>query len=373
MNKVLITGSGFYVPPECISNAELVASFNTYVEHYNREHAAAIAAEQMPALRESSEAFIVKASGVEQRYVVDKKNILDPAIMRPILPERDNHSLSLQAEMAVKAAQQALAKAQKQASDVDIVIVACSTLQRAYPGIAMEVQGALGCGGYAYDMLVACSSATFALQAVTNALKVGQGKVGLVICPEISSGHMTFQDRDSHFLFGDASAALVLETPATCQVSHPFEVISTRLQTQFSNNIRNNFGFLNWTWPETAQARDKWFTQQGRVVFKEVVPMAAKMLAQHVQAEGIAPQDLRRVWLHQANKNMNDLIAEKLFGHEVDFDQAPLVLNRYGNTASAGSVICFDHYHDDMKSGDYGLISSFGAGYSIGSVIVRRL
>lgn len=373
MNQVLITGSGAYFPPDCISNAELVASFNSYVASYNQTHAAAILAGEVVELRESSEAFIVKASGVENRHVIDKKHILDPEVMHPLLPERGDQELSLQAEMAVKAAQHALRKAGKQAADVDTVIVSCSTLQRAYPGIAMEVQGALGCGGHAYDMVVACSSATFALQAIANALKVGAGKVALLLSPEISSGHMTFRDRDSHFIFGDACSALVLETPATCQVDKPFEVLSSRLQTQYSNNIRNNFGFLNWTCPETTQARDKWFMQQGRVVFKEVVPMAARFLSQHLAEEHLQPSDVRRLWLHQANKNMNDLIAYKVLGHDASFDQAPLILDRYGNTASAGSVICFDHYHADMNSGDYGLLSSFGAGYSIGSVILRRM
>lgn len=372
MNTVLITGSGVYTPPDCISNAEMVASFNAYVAQYNQTHAAAIEAGEIDALRESSEAFILKASGVEQRYVIDKEHILDPNIMRPLLPERDNLQLSLQAEMAVHAAKQALAKAGKQASDVDMLIVSSSMIQRSYPGIAMEVQHALGCGGYAYDMQVACSSATFGVQAIVNALKTGAAKVALLISPEISSAHMVFRDRDSHFIFGDASAALVLETPATCQVAQPFEITSVRLQTQYSNNIRNNFGFMNSTCPDTMHSRDKWFVQQGRTVFKEVVPMAARMLTQHLQDEQIPLTRLRRLWLHQANRNMNDLIAYKIFGVEATFDQAPLILDRYANTASAGSVICFDHYHQDMNSGDYGLLSSFGAGYSIGSVIMRR-
>ena len=373
MKKVLVSGSGFYVPASSISNAEIVESFNAYVAAFNAKHTAAIEEGTVEALRESSEAFIVKASGVEHRHVIDKKNILDPSLMRPVLVEPDNDTLSLQAFMAVESAKKALTKAGKQACDVDMLVVSCSTLQRAYPGIAMEVQAALGCGGYAFDMNVACSSATFGMQTIVNALKVGAAKVALLISPEICSGHMSFCDRDSHFLFGDASSALVLETPETCQVDKPFEVISIQLQTQYSNNIRNNFGFLNWTCPETMGARDKWFTQKGRTVFKEVIPMASKMLTQHLADEGIAVADVRRLWLHQANKNMNDLISYKILGHDASFDEAPLILNRYGNTASAGSIICFDQYHEDMASGDYGLLSSFGAGYSIGSVILRRL
>ena len=85
MKKVLVTGTGFYVPPEIISNAEIVESFNAYVAKFNAEHAIAISNETMEPLRESSEAFIVKASGVHARHVIDKKNILDPQLMRPVL------------------------------------------------------------------------------------------------------------------------------------------------------------------------------------------------------------------------------------------------------------------------------------------------
>jgi beta-ketodecanoyl-[acyl-carrier-protein] synthase len=373
MKKALLTGTGCYAPPDVISNAELVASFNAYVQQFNDTHAAAIASGEMQALRESSVEFIVKASGIKNRHVIDKKHILDPDIMQPILPERENGELSLQAEMAVIAAKEALANAGKRPEDVDILLVSCSNLQRAYPAVSIEVQAALGCSGYAYDMNVACSSATFGLQAAVNALVAGSGKVALVISPEITTGHMNFRDRDSHFIFGDASTALVLETADTCSVEKPFEVVSTRLQTTFSNNIRNNFGFLNWTWPETMHGHDKLFSQQGRQVFKEVVPMAARVLTQHLHEENLTPADLKRLWLHQANRNMNDLIAYKILGHDATQQEAPLVLDEYANTASAGSAICLHYFHDDMDSGDLGLMSSFGAGYSIGSVILRRL
>jgi beta-ketodecanoyl-[acyl-carrier-protein] synthase len=79
---------------------------------------------------------------------------------------------------------------------------------------------------------------------------------------------------------------------------------------------------------------------------------------------------MRRFWLHQANLGMNQLILKKLVGGEAGSEMAPLVLDTYANTSSAGSIIAFHEYHADLKPGDLGVICSFGAGYSIGSVVV---
>ncbi len=371
--NVILSGTGVYAPLEIITNHELVESFNTYVQRYNATHAEQILAGEIMPLKESSDEFIVKASGIKRRHVMDKKGILDPNIMQPIIAERPNDQLSLQAEFAVNAAKIALEKANKKAEEVDMVILAASNFQRAYPAMAIEVQSALGCRGFAYDMNVACSSVTFGWQAAFNALKAGAAKVALVINPEITSAHLNFRDRDSHFIFGDACTAAVLEIQSTCDNHNGFEVVDCELLTSFSNNIRNNAGFLNRTWPTTINAPDKLFNQQGRQVFKEVTPMAAKFILDQLQKNHIKPTEIKRYWLHQANSNMNNFILQKILGEEVSADRAPLILDEYANTASAGSLICFDHYHSDFKKGDLGLMSSFGAGYSIGSIILRKL
>ncbi|MBI2380936.1 MAG: beta-ketoacyl-ACP synthase III [Gammaproteobacteria bacterium] len=371
MHNVVISGSGLYTPPGSISNDELVESFNTYARGYNAEHAEAIAAGAMPALAESSSEFILKASGIKNRHVVDKAGVLDPAIMAPRLAERGNEELSLMAEMAVVAAREALDNAGRQAVDIDLVIVAASNLQRAYPAIAIEVQNALGCGGYAYDMNVACSSATFGLQAAADALRAGSARGVLVINPEICSGHLNFRDRDSHFIFGDACTALVLEREA--DAGRGFRLRASRCKTVFSNNIRNNFGFLNRAHPESRDALDKLFMQQGRKVFKEVCPMVAELILDHLASVGWEAADLKRLWLHQANINMNQLIAHRVLGREPSPEEAPIILDEYANTSSAGSVIAFHRHHADLRSGDKALLCSFGAGYSVGCLLMERL
>ncbi len=372
MHNVVISGTGLFTPANSISNAELVTAFNAYVQQFNADNAAAIERGEIEALSESSEAFIEKASGIKSRYVIDKAGILDPQRMTPRIPERPNEEWSILCEMAVGAAREALQRAGKTAADIDGVILACSNPQRAYPAVAVEVQAALGINGWAYDMNVACSSATFGIQAATNAVQTGQARAILMVNPEICTGHLNFRDRDSHFIFGDAATAVIIERADLATSAYQWDVLGTKLVTQFSNNIRNNFGFLNRCAEEGIGARDKLFVQEGRKVFKDVCPMVAELIAAHLAENQLNVADVKRFWLHQANLNMNLLIARKLLGRDAEPHEAPVILDTYANTSSAGSVIALHKYQDDLPAGALGVLSSFGAGYSIGSVILRK-
>jgi len=372
VHNVVISGTGLYTPANSISNEELVESFNTYVQQFNADNAAAIERGEVQALAESSAAFIEKASGIKSRFVMDKAGILDPQRMKPRLPERSNDEPSILCQMGVAAAEQALARAGRTAADVDAVIVACSNLQRPYPAIAIEVQQALGIAGFGFDMNVACSSATFGIQVACNSVQLGQARSVLVISPEICTGHLNFRDRDSHFIFGDAATAVLVERADLATSAHQFDIVSTKLLTQFSNNIRNNFGFLNRAAEEGIGAPDKLFVQEGRKVFREVCPMVAELIGQHLEENQLDVADVKRFWLHQANLSMNHLIVKRLLGREASVEEAPVILDTYANTSSAGSVIAFHKYQDDLPNGALAILSSFGAGYSIGSVILRK-
>ena len=369
--RPVISATGLYTPPDSISNAELVASFNSYAAGYNALHAATIAEGTVTAIESSNVEFIEKASGIKARYVVDKVGVLDPEVMRPRDLERPNDQISIMAEMGVAAARQALANAGRDVADVDAVLCACASLQRPYPAIAVEIQDALGIDGFGFDMNVACSSATFGIQAAADFIRAGNAKSVLVVSPEITSGHLNWRDRDSHFIFGDVATAVLVEAADIAPPQH-WDILGTKLKTVFSNNIRNNFGFLNRTDPENRDDADKLFIQEGRKVFKEVVPMVAAMIRDELHKLGLQPQQLRRMWLHQANAGMNRMIAQRVLGHEASADESPTILDTYANTSSAGSIIAFHKNNADMATGDAGLICSFGAGYSAGCVFLRK-
>ena len=371
MYNVAITGTGVFTPSAIISNDELVVAFNAYADLWNAENANAIASGKVDAKEHSSSAFIEAASGIEQRYVLDKEGVLDPARMFPHLPARSDDEPGYMAEIGVDAAQKALAQAGRKAADVDLVICAASNMERAYPAIGVEIQQLLGAGGFAFDMNVACSSATFGIQTAADMIRAGSVRSALVINPEICSAHLEWRDRDCHFIFGDVATATLLERDEALDTPH-FKVLSTRCATQFSNNIRNNNGYLRRTHDQMEDRRDMQFMQNGRKVFKEVLPLVSKHIADHMADTGIAPDDLRRLWLHQANKTMNDYIGKKVLGRTPESDEQPNILQDYANTSSAGSIIAFSKHSDDLVAGNKGLICSFGAGYSVGSVVLER-
>ena len=370
--RPVISSTGLFTPEESITNEELVASFNEYVRRHNAANADAIAAGEMEPLAESSVEFIEKASGIKARHVMAKAPVLDPDIMAPRWPQRSNEEVSILAEIGIKAARQALERAGRDPADVDAVLCAASNMERPYPAMAIEIQKELGIDGFGFDMNVACSSATFGIQTAADYIRAGNAKSVLVVSPEITSGHLNWRDRDSHFIFGDVATAVLVEDAAIAPAQH-WDILGTKLKTVFSNNIRNNFGFLNRAYPEDAGGPDKLFVQEGRKVFKEVVPMVAQMICEEAERLDIDPKALRRMWLHQANTGMNRLIAHKVLGHEATEDESPTVLDTYGNTSSAGSIIAFHLHSDDLATGDTGLICSFGAGYSAGTVFVRKV
>jgi beta-ketodecanoyl-[acyl-carrier-protein] synthase len=370
-STAVIAATGLFTPEQSISNAELVEAYNAWAELENARNADEIAAGTREPLTPSSVEFIEKASGIKSRFVLDKTGVLDPERMVPHLPERSNDELSIMAEMAVAAARQAIAAWGKPVSEIGAVLCAASNMPRPYPALSIEVQQALGIEGFAFDMNVACSSATFGLKTAADFIASGSVKAVLMVNPEVCSAHLNFKDRDSHFIFGDVATAVIVES-ADQAGPGGWDILGTRLKTVFSNNIRNNFGFLNNAAPEGIGKPDKMFVQQGRRVFKDVVPMVSDMILSHANDLGLEPSGLKRLWLHQANINMNEMIGRKVLGRDPEPSENVIILDDYANTSSAGSVIAFHLHHENMAAGDVGLICSFGAGYSAGTVFVRK-
>ncbi|MDG6098304.1 beta-ketoacyl-ACP synthase III [Alteromonas sp. ZYF713] len=370
--NVVLSGVGLWTPPYKITNQELVESYNAWAEAYNQTHQAEIEAGELTAKPFSSAEFIEKASGIKSRYIYRKEGALDIERMRPEIPERGEDELSNQAEIAIEAAKLAMADANKTADEIDAVIVSCAYTQRSYPAIAIEVQNELGIDGFGFDMLVACSAATFGMHRAWEMIASGNAKCVLVINPELVSPQVNYTDRDSHFIFGDVATATILETAETVNTDTAFDILSTKAKTVYSNNIRSNFGYMSRANDVDPFGPDKLFHQAGRRVFKEVCPMAAEHIASHLGQHELTADNVNRWWLHQANINMNTLICKKLLGRDANSEEAPIVLDEYANTASAGSIIAFALHHQDLASQDVGVICSFGAGYSIGSLVVRK-
>lgn len=371
MKNVVISGSGLFTPAHSISNDELVLSYNRYVDQFNTEHAAAIAAGELTALDYSSSEFIEKASGIKARHVLYKDGILDPEVMHPVFSKRGEEQIPEMVEMAIVAAKQALAQANKTAADIDLIICAASNMQRPYPALSIELQQQLGATGYAFDMNVACSSATFAISNAVNAIRGGTAKTVLVVNPEFASPQVDYRSRDSHFIFGDVCTATIIEAEESCSSTQAFRILGMRLKTEFSNNIRCDIGYTEHCFSE-PDPKVPFFKQQGRKVFKELLPIVADVILAEMAAQQLPPEQVKRLWLHQANINMNIFAARKILGREPLPKEAPLVLDTYANTASAGSIIAFHKYQQGLLAGDKAILCSFGAGYSVGCLVLEK-
>ena len=374
MQRVIISGIGVEIPESTITNEELVASFNEWIDLQNAERSA----KGEPLLAKSNTDFIDYASGVKNRHLHTRDGILDVERMAPRIPPRGDDELSVMAEFGVVSARRALEHAGvSDPSSVDMVICAASHQQRPYPAVAVEIQKALGASGAAFDMSLGCSSAAAGLHIATNLVRSGAQKRVLVVTPEIITAHLNFRDRQTHFIFGDAAATMVVEAIGEGDVrSGRFEVMDTRSWTQFSNNIRSNFGFLIRSGQDDTSVvnmEGNMIKQVGNKVFKEVTVAAHKFIASFLSDHDMTVEDVRRYWLHQANGRMNAMIMKLTLGHEADADRAPMVLEKLGNTAAAGAVVALKQYHEDMKPGEFGLLCAFGAGYSIGGALLKKM
>ncbi len=352
--SVSITGAGWHVPPHEVSNEELCEAFNS------------AARETDPDAQPSSPEFIFKVSGIRSRHLWDKEGVLDQARMCPNIPDRPDDELSVQAEFALVAARRALEEAGRKGEDIDLVVLGASSLQRPYPALAIEVQAALGASGFAFDVSVGCSSGVYAIQQAYDAIRLGRAKCALVCVPELPSAYSNFRSRDSHFILGDAAAAVVLEPNGP-----GFEIIDSTLVSRFSNNIRNNCGFINRCDPENRDHPDKLFYQQGRRVFRDIVKLVPTVVEGQLDRQKLTPSDVGAYWLHQANARLNTAIGERLVGPGAN-GRFPMVLETQGNTAAAGALVSFAKHRDGLRDGDYGVICAFGAGYTIGSVLLRK-
>ena len=371
MEEIHIAGTGIWYPEDVITNDEIVSSFNAYVDDFNDKNKEAIDSGNTEQLDHSSSAFIEKASGIKTRHVIDKKNILDINRMMPLVEHEDESKLSIHTIVGIQAAKKAMKAANVEPSDIDAVILGTSHAARNYPSVAIEIQNELGIDGYAYDMLVGCSSTTFAINNAISDIASGLAETILVINPEISTPFVNYKKRDIHFIFGDGCVASIISKKNNS--NNAFKIIDRKLITKFSNNIRSDWSYLARAAGDEKSFDDLLFYQNGNSVFKEVCPLVAKFIKNQLEKVNLSPNEISRFWLHQANSRMVNLIVSKIIGSDnFDTSLAPLPIEKFGNLASAGSMFAFN-LHNDLKKGEKGLICSFGAGYSVCSIIVEKV
>ena len=371
MTTSVIRSTGAWAPPEIIENEELVASYNAYAERFNAENAEAIAKGEVEEKPLSSVEFIENASGIKRRHVLEKSGILDIDRLVPHIPPRPFEQISAQAEFAMKAVRQALESAGYTGEDLDGVIVASSAQQRDFPGISVEIANEIGCPGFAFDMTMACAAALYGLHIADGMIRSGQAKRIMIVSPEIMTCINGHYRRDVHFIFGDAAAAMIVE--ADDGKPGGWDVLGTHLANKWSTALRSDFGFMNPAERETGDlSYQPGLDQDGHKVFKDVIPFASKTARDLMERIDLAPADVSRVWLHQANIRIVEMVAKRILDRDRTTENAPAIIHEYGNTSSSSVVMTFQLNRDDMKPGENGVMCAFGAGYGVGAAAIRK-
>lgn len=321
-----IIGTGSYLPPNRVTNQELVDQ---------------LAAKGI----ESSHEWIVSRSGIEARHYAD--------------------SGMLSSDLAVQAAKQALAMAGLQPDQIDLIIVATSTpdFLCSFPGTACVVQRKLGIGNEcgAFDVQAVCSGFVYALSVADSFIKSGAHRHILVIGAEVFSQLLDFNDRTTCVLFGDGAGAVVLTG------SDEPGILATKLHANGNyTDILNVTGSL----AGGVLQGNAFLYMDGQAVFKLAVGSLEKVAYEALEAGGLTAADLDWLIPHQANIRIMTNTTKKL---GLPLEKMVATVDQHGNTSAASIPLALDLAVRDGRilPGHHVLMEGVGGGFTWGAVLAR--
>lgn len=272
------------------------------------------------------------------------------------------------AYMATEAAKEALSKSGIPVERIDLIILATVTPDMFFPATACLVQQNLGAGStsWGYDISAACSGFLFALSTGARFIETGKHDCVLVIGADKMSSIVDYTDRNTCILFGDGAAAVILE-PSENGVG----IIDSREYSDGSNwesLCMLGGGSLNPPTHATVEQRMHYLLQEGRSVFKIAVEGMAGVSEEIMRRNGLSGDDVRYLVPHQANQRIIDATARRM---GITMDKVMLNIERYGNTTAATIPLCLYDWEKDLRAGDNLILSSFGGGFTWGSVYLK--
>ena len=327
MASVIIAGVGSYTPARILTNAELSTMVDTTDE------------------------WILSRSGIRERHIA-----------------AENEATS---DLAVQAAQRALADAKVNASEIDLLIVATCTPDLPLPSTACIVQHRLGVPPHAtcFDIMAACSGFLYALEIAYGQLLTGRYKRALIIGAEKLSAFTDWSDRSTCVLFGDGAGAAVLTKVDQSGIG----ILGSDLGAdgEFVDNLYVPGGGSRC--PASAKSvgdRSHFIKMNGREVFKSAVRVMETVAREMLEQHQLSPDQISLVIPHQANIRIIEALAGNL---GIPMDRVMVNLERYGNTSSATIPLALDEARRSgrIKPGDLTLMVAFGAGLTYGAALVR--
>jgi 3-oxoacyl-[acyl-carrier-protein] synthase-3 len=318
-----ITGTGSYLPPRKLSNADLVAE---------------LAAKGL----ETSDDWIVERTGIRARHFVADG--------------------VFSSDLAFEAAKNALQAANRTAQDVDLIIVATSTPDMVFPSTACILQNKLGAnGGIAFDLQAVCTGFVYALSVADSMIKTGAAKCALVVGSEVFSRILDFKDRTTCVLFGDGAGAVVLEASDTPGI------LASDLHADGKHvGILCVPGHVS----GGAISGDPVLKMDGQAVFKLAVGVLEDAARAALTKAGKTEKDIDWMIPHQANIRIMQSTAKKL---KLPMDKVIVTVDQHGNTSAASIPLALDYgvRNGKIKPGQTLLLEGVGGGFTWGAVILN--
>lgn len=264
-------------------------------------------------------------------------------------------------QLGAQAALKALENAGVESDQVDLIIVATSSPDYAFPSTAACVQSIIGASNAAcFDMSVACTGFVFALSTADAFIRAGVYKTVLVIGAEVMSSEIDWSDRSVCVLFGDGAGAAVLQAEDVSQMVSDIHSDGSRGLCLTSNAIQIN----------KDESAVKNIVMNGREVFKFAVKQVPESINEVLKKANADKSDIKYYVLHQANERIIESVAKRL-GESIE--KFPMNIENYGNTSAASVPILLDELNRSgmLKTGDKIILSGFGGGLSWGSIYLE--
>ena len=317
-----ITGTGSYLPPRRLSNAELVAE---------------LAAKGV----ETSDDWIVERTGIRARHFAEA----DVGV----------------SDLALQACRKAIEAAGCQAADIDLIIVATSTPDMVFPSSACILQNKLGVAGCpAFDVQAVCSGFVYALTLADALIKTGSASRALVVGAEVFSRILDFSDRTTCVLFGDGAGAVVLEA------SDEPGIWATDLHADGKHvDILCVPGHVS----GGKASGSPLLTMDGQAVFKLAVGVLEDAARAVLAKAGKTEADVDWLIPHQANIRIMQSTAKKL---KLSMDKVVVTVDQHGNTSAASIPLALDSAvrSGKIKKGDTLMLEGVGGGFTWGAVLL---
>ena len=319
--KSIVRGVGGYLPARALSNDELSRMVDT------------------------SDEWIVQRTGIRKRHIA-----------------ADNE---LTSDLAVKAAEKALASAGMSADDIDLIVLATSTPDMTFPATATLVQQKLGITrGAAFDLQAVCSGFVYAITTADSHLKNGIGTRALVIGAETFSRILDWSDRGTCVLFGDGAGAMVIEAvPETEADGRGILASALRADGRHWDKLYVDGGV-------SSTKTVGHLRMEGREVFKHAVGMISDVIEDVLEKSGYATSDLDWFVPHQANLRIIDGAGRKL---GIPADKTIVTIQDQANTSAASVPLALAIGVEDgrIKPGDLVMLEAMGGGFTWGASLVR--